>query len=232
MNIKSITTLVSLLCLVLITNAQFQLKVNIPGIKYEDNYSFDASVEMDMEFYSKKGSLRSTIPYETYYSEDYKYICVHIKRGSSYQTLFDFPNNNCLILLGDGNNLQANAAVMKDKKERTLNKLPLTKTDKTKVILGYTCNQYTFNVDKFYGEIWATSAINLPNDVGVLKASKMGKYYEDVPLEDFILEITSTTPNGLKTIMKTKAIHKNKKHKINIPSECSKAVNKIDYYDY
>jgi hypothetical protein len=128
--------------------------------------------------------------------------------------------------------MQASSAVMKDNEGRNLNKLPLTKTAQTKDILGYKCIQYTFKSDRFSGEIWATNQIELPNDVGILKASKMGKYFEDTPVEGFILEITSIARNGLKTVMKTTEIHKNKKYAITLPNEVGKAINKIDYYDY
>lgn len=213
--------------------SQIQLNLSIKGIKYEDKYEFDAGLDMEMVFYSKKGAHRMTIPYESYYSNNLNYLCIKILRKNTvYQTLFDFPNNNCIIILGEGSNMQASSAVMKDNEGRDLNKLPLTKTTQTKEILGYKCVKYTFQSDKFDGEIWATNQIELPNDVGILKASKMGKYFEDTPVEGFILEITSITRNGLKTVMKTTEIHKNKNYSITLPNDVGSAINKIDYYDY
>lgn len=233
MKTNPIILLLLLICSMYTAQAQMDLSKKVPGINYESNYKFDAEMEMEMEFYSKKGSHQMTIPYKSYYSNDYQNICIKILRGNSvYQTLFDMPNNNCLILLGEGENMQGSAAVMKDNEGRELRELPLTKTNKTKTILNYSCTLYTFNTEKISGEIWATESINLPNDVGVLKASKMGKYFENVPVEGFILEITSITEKGKKTVMKTTALHKNKTHEVTIPEEFGVALNKIDYYDY
>lgn len=233
MKTKFITTLAVLTFFCISLNAQLDLSKKIPGIKYESSYNFDSEIEMEMDFFKKNGKHQMTIPYKSYFSNDYNYICIKILRGSTvYQTLFDLPNNNCLILLGEGKSLQGSAAVMKDNEGRELRELPLTKTNKTKEILGYECTLYTFNTSKINGEIWTTTAIDFPNDVGVLKASKMGIYYEKVPVDGFVLEITSTTTRGKKTVMKTTAIHKNKAHNINLPNEMGVAINKIDYYNY
>lgn len=213
--------------------AQLDLSKKIPGIKYEENYEFDSSIEITMDFYSKKGAHQMTIPYASYFTNDYNHFCIKILRGNSvYQTLFDMPNNNCLILLGEGENVQGSAAVMKDNTDRILKELPLIKTTKSKEVLGYNCNLYTYSTEKINGEIWATTELDLPNDVGVLKASKMGKFYEKIPVDGFILEIISTTKKGKKTVMKTTAFHKEKSHKISIPKDFGVAINKIDYYDY
>lgn len=229
---------ISLITLILLTFSsqlfsQIQLQANVPGIKYEKQYEFDAEIGMDMIFYNKKGAHRMTIPYVSNYSNDKNYICIKILRKNSvYQTLFDFPNNNCLILLGEGESMNATSAVMKDNEGRDLRTLPLTRTEKKKDILGYHCHQFTFNTDRFHGEIWVTKDLDLPNDVGLLKASKMGKFYEDIPVDGFVLEITSITPKGLKTEMKTTSINPDKKHTVTLPAEVGPAINKIDYYDY
>lgn len=233
MKTKIILIATILICSFSAVKAQIDLSKKIPGIKYEANYKFDAEIEMEMDFFKKNGDHQMTIPYKSYYSNNYQYICIKILRGSTvYQTLFDLPNNNCLILLGEGKSMQGSAAVMKDNEGRELRELPLTKTDQTKTILGYKCTLYTFNTPKINGEIWATSALKMPNDVGVLKASKMGIYFEKVPVDGFVLEITSTTAKGKKTVMKTTAVHNNKTHEIDIPKDLGVAINKIDYYNY
>lgn len=216
-----------------VAHAQLDLSKKIKDINYENNYKFDAEIEMEMDFFKKNGNHQMTIPYKSYYTNNYNYICIKILRGSTvYQTLFDFPNNNCLIILGEGNQIMGSAAVMKDNEGRELKELQLNKTDKTKDILGYNCTLYTYNTSKINGEIWATTAIDLPNDVGVLKASKMGKFYEKVPVDGFVMEIISITTKGKKTVMRTTAMHKEKTYEVNIPEDFGVAVNKIDYYDY
>lgn len=228
-----IATLMLLTCISFTSQAQIDLSKKIPGIKYEKRYSFTTGINMEIEFYNKKGKLQTSIPYTSYYTPDYQYICIrHQQRNTVYQTLFDLPNNNCLIILGEGDQMMGSAAVMKDNKGRSLKELPLVKTDETKKILGYLCTRYTFDVKEFSGEMWATNEIKLPNDVGILKASKTGKYYEKIPFNEFVMEITSTTPKEKKTVMKTTAFFDAKPYTINIPEEFGAAINKIDYYDY
>ena len=233
MNRKMITSLLLLLCFSFTSKAQIDLSKKIPGIKYEKSYHFTSGIDMEIEFYNKKGNLQTTIPYTSYYTPDYQYICIRHQQGNTvYQTLFDLPNNNCLIILGDGDQMMGSAAVMKDKEGRELKELPLVKTDETKEIAGYVCTRYTFDVKEFSGEMWTTTEVKLPNDVGILKASKTGKYYEKIPIDEFVMEITSVTPKGKKTVMKTTALSDKKPYDIKIPDEFGTAINKIDYYDY
>lgn len=222
-----------LLCISFSTKAQIDLSKKIPGIKYEKSYHFNTGIEMEIEFYHKNGNLQTTIPYTSYYTPNYQNICIRHQQGNTvYQTLFDMPNNNCLIILGEGNQMMGSASVMKDNEGRQLKELPLNKTNETKTIAGQLCNRYTFDTPEFSGELWATTSVDLPNDVGIFKASKTGKYYEKLPITDFVMEITSTTPKGKKTVMKTKTFFDKKSYTINIPDEFGVAINKIDYFDY
>ena len=230
---KITTTLLVLLSFTIFVKAQIDLSKKIPGIKFEKNYHFTAGIDMEIDFFDKKGKLRTTIPYSSYYTSDYQYICIKHQQGNTiYQTLFDLPNNNCLIILGEGDQIMGSSSVMKDNEGRILKELPLSKTDETKEICGKPCTKYTFEVEEFKGELWATLEIKLPNDVGIFKVSKTGKYYEKLPINDFVMEITSITPKGKKTTMKTKALFDNRAYNITIPDEFGAAINKIDYYDY
>lgn len=216
-----------------ITKAQIDLSKKIPGIKYESTYTFDAAIDMQIDFYNPKGNLQESIPYFSHYTNNYQYINIKHRRGNTvYQTIFDMPNHNCLIILGEGDQVMGSAALMKDNDGRTLKKLELTKTDEVKTIADKTSTKYTFDVPEFKGEMWITTQVNLPNDVGILKASKMGKYYQQISAEGFVMEITSITPKGRKTLMKTLAFHSSKSLKVTIPEEFGRAINKIDYYEY
>lgn len=218
---------------VTMVKAQLDLSKKISRIKYERHYVFDNQLSMEIDFYNKKGVLRSTLPYTSYFTDDFKYIDIKLQHGSTpYQTLFDFPNNNCLIILGEGKQISGSAAVMKDNTGRKLKELPLTKTSETKKIHGQTCTKYTFHVPEFKGEMWITTQVPLLNDVGVLKASKMGKYYQKIAAKGFVLEITSITPRGKKTVMRTTSLKKAASYTVKIPDDFGTSINKIDYYAY
>lgn len=233
MNAKTITLILVFLVCAFSGNAQIDLSKKIPGIKYESSYQFTAAIEMEIDFYSSKGKLQETIPYFSHYTPDFQYIDIKHRRGNTvYQTLFDIPNNNCLIVLGEGNDAMGSASVMKSNEGRTLKTLSLTETSETKAIAGKTCKKYTFDVPEFSGEMWITSQVNLPNDVGILKASKMGKYYQILSVQGFVMEITSLTPKNRKAVMKTLALKPSETLKVSIPEEFGRAINKIDYYDY
>lgn len=213
--------------------AQIDLSKKIPGIKYEKQYQFDNLLEMEIDFYNKNGKLEMTIPYISHFTDDYQYINIKHQRGNTvYQTLFDMPNNNCLIILGEGKQIMGSASVMKDNKNRSLKELPMTKTDESKKILGQTCTRYTFDVPEFKGEMWVSTQVPLLNDVGVLKASKMGKYYQKIQAKGFVMEITSLTPKGKETVMRTTSLKQAKNYEVNIPDEFGAAINKVDYYEY
>ncbi|MBN2262017.1 MAG: hypothetical protein JW735_03830 [Prolixibacteraceae bacterium] len=213
--------------------AQIDLSKKIPGIKYQSSYTFDAVIEMQIDFYSPKGKLQESIPYYGHYTNDYQYINIKHKRGNTvYQTLFDIPNNNCLIILGEGEQVMGSASVMKDNSGRTLKELNLLKTNEEKSIAGKNSTKYTFDVPEFKGEMWITQQVKLPNDVGILKASKMGKYYQQLSVDGFVMEITSITPKGRKTVMKTLGFNSSKPLTVTIPEEFGRAINKIDYYEY
>lgn len=213
--------------------AQIDLSKKIPGIKYQSQYTFDAVIDMQIDFYSPKGKLQESIPYYGHYTNDYKHINIKHKRGNTvYQTLFDLPNNNCLIVLGEGNQVMGSASVMKDNSGRTLKKLNLIITNEVKIIAGKTATKYTFDVPEFQGEMWITQQVKLPNDVGILKASKMGKYYQQLSVDGFVMEITSLTPKGRKTVMKTLGFNSKKSLSLTIPEDFGRAINKIDFYEY
>ncbi len=225
-------TLITIVVTASALTAQISLGKISPNIKYEGNYSFSASIDMEIDFYNRNGSLQNTLPYNSYYTPDYQHICIkHRNRSTVYQTIFDIPNNSCLIVLGEGKDMSGSAANMKDNSGRELRELPLVKTDQTKNIAGYNCTLYTFDVPEFKGEFWASNEIKLPNDVGIFKASKMAKYYQNVPVQGFILEITSTTPRGRKTVMKTLKLHNSSDYSVNIPENFGMAINKVDYYE-
>jgi hypothetical protein len=231
---KRISCILGMLLFISMTSeAQIDLSKKIPGIKYEKKYHFDNQIEMEIDFYTKKGSLQMTIPYTSHFTDDYQYINIKHQRGNTvYQTIFDMPNNNCLIILGEGKQVMGSAAVMKDNEGRKLTELPMTKSDETKKILGQTCTLYTFDAPEFSGEMWVTTQVPLLNDVGILKASKMGKYYQKIQAKGFVMEITSVTPNGKKTVMRTTSLKQAKNYDVSIPDDFGAAINKIDYYEY
>lgn len=227
-------TICLLTLLSLNTSAQLDVSKHIPGIKYESSYTFDTCTEMEIDFYNKKGKLQMTIPYWAFYHSDFQIINIKHQRGNTvYQTIFDLPNNNALIVLGDEKEVMGSASVLKDNDGRELKTLELKPTDETKTILGFTCQKFTFDAPEFYGEFWITNEVkDLPNDVGILKASKMGKYYPKISAEGFVMEITSFTPKGKQTVMRTTGLKIPRKSHLEIPEDFGVAINKIDYYAY
>jgi hypothetical protein len=230
---KTYTLLALAMLAIISVHAQVKLNPTNQRIQYDNSYHFSAGIEMEIEFYDRKGKLEQTIPYFSYYSDDFSHIAIRHERGRTiYQTIFDLPNNNCLILLGEGENLNGSAAVMKDNQGTELKVLKLENTGISKPILGYSCTQYTFEVKEFTGEMWLTDEIDLPNDVGIFKASKTAKYYQTLSERGFVMEITSTTPKGRTTVMRTTAMHPSLSYTVNIPDPFGHSLNKIDYYNY
>jgi hypothetical protein len=231
MKTTSITLLALLIFMGLSLKAQLDLSKKIPGIQYESTYRFSAGIDMEMDFYNRKGKHDMTIPYFSFYNNDFSHFVIkHVRKGSVYQVLFDMPNNNCLILMGEGENRYGSAAVMKDRNGQQLKVLELKSTGETKTICGFNAKRYTFEAAEFNGEMWLTNELDLPNDVGVLKASKTGAYYQVLSEEGFVMEITSFTRKGKKTVMKTTAIRSELDHTVDIPEPMGKAINKLDYY--
>lgn len=213
--------------------SQTDLNKGKSGDIYQSQYRFTASISMEMSFYDKKGALREIIPYESIYTSDFRQFSLINKRGNAvYQSLFDIPRNYCLIIVGQGDQLMGSLALMKDNSSKLMKTLTLIPTEETKTIAGLLCSKFTFNVAEFSGEMWLSEEIDLSNEVGVFKVSKTSKYYQQLSAKGFVMEITSVTPKGKKTVITTTALEPSKETVIRIPDTFGTSLNTIDYYDY
>lgn len=222
--------LISLSLLSKITSGQNEME---KGEKLQQIFHFSASISMEANFYDKNEKLIQTTPFETFISHDFQQSCIRQLRSKTmYETIFDQAANKCYILIREGENSMGSVAEMKDRSVKRPKTLPLEATGGRKQVAGFECSQFRFETDEFSGELWITQELDWPNEAGVFKVSKMGKYYQQINPQGFILEITTITPKGKKTRITTNEVKPAAGNTIKLPEELGKAINKVDYDEY
>lgn len=222
--------LISLSLLSKISSGQHELE---KGEKLQQIFHFSAAIAMEANFYDKNEKLIQTTPFETLFSHDFQQSCIRQLRGKTmYETIFDQAANKCYILIREGENSMGSVAEMKDRSAKKPKILPLEATGERKQVAGFECSKFRFATDEFSGELWITQALDWPNEAGVFKVSKMGKYYQQIDVQGFILEISTITPKGKKTRITTYEVKPVAGNTIKLPEGLGRAINKVDYDEY
>lgn len=219
-----------------VSNAQLQLKA--PGVKWDENYSFDKCNEFRMEFYAKNHELMRTMQYKTYYqsnSDNFLVKLVDDGRGHVMQTVFDKKNAIAIQIIEGGGSTEPfyNAGAYKYPEESALKKLELIPTDETKEILGFSCKKYTYTYKKIFGEVWITDQVDLSNDFGIFRAAKMSALHNTLSVGGFVMEMTSEDTKGGKTVMKTASLKNNEPYQVDLKGvKMNTAINKANYFSF
>jgi GLPGLI family protein len=222
-----------LLAIVSLTlNAQ---KLTVPGVKWEENYSFDHCNKFKVDFYDKNKKLMRSMDYQTYYQssgKDFNVMLVDDGRGNGTETIFDIKNEVAIQIYKSKNvPYMHNAGKFKYPEGSEIKKLELVPTSETKEILGYTCKKYTYTYKKIFGEAWITDQITLSNDYGMFRAAKMAALHNTLSVGGFVMEMTTEDAKGGKTVMRTVSLMNNEKYtKSTKGVEMGTAINKTNYY--
>jgi membrane-bound inhibitor of C-type lysozyme len=212
------------------------LPLSMPGVKWDEAYTFDKSNGFKMEIYAKNNELMRTVQYKTYYQsagENFDVKLVTDRRGSGSETVIDKKNEVAIQVIGSGGGATPyyNAGGYKYPAEKDLKKLELVPANETKEILGYSCRKYTYTYKKIFGEVWITEQVSLPNDVGVFRACKMAALHNTVSVPGFVMEMTTEDSGGGRTLMTTVSLQEAGNYTIDFRGvEMNSAINKVNYY--
>lgn len=208
-------------------------QLTTPGVKWDENYSFDKLNVFKVEFYAKNNELMRTMNCTSYYqSTGDNYVVKMGSDGNAIETVIDKKNEIAIQIFGSGSSYPSyNAGRYKYPSAEELKKLEIIPTSETKQILGYTCKKYTYTYKKIFGEVWITDQVTLPNDVGVFRAAKMAAKHNTLSVAGFVMEMTTEDAGGGKTLMKTISLSDAKKYTLSfIGVNMSTAINKVNYY--
>jgi hypothetical protein len=142
------------------------------NVAYEDDYSFDGYIQMEITSYKKNGKLDDQVVYDNYVHKTKADYAMVFKDGSDKSTIiFDTKNSAMLILTeSDGEKTgfattidpEAMAEMAEDyeeEEEATLDPYNIKKTGKKKNILGYSCDEYLMEDEYSEVHMWVSEKL-------------------------------------------------------------------------
>jgi hypothetical protein len=227
--------LLFLVVVLIIQTVNAQLKV--PGVKWDETYTFDKCNVLKVEAYAKGNELMRTFDYKTYYQsngENFSIVVTNPKGKDRSETLIDKKHEVAIQIYKSGDTyMMSNAGGYKMPAEADLKKLDLVSTNETKQIAGYNCKKYTYTYKKIFGEVWITDEVKLSNDYGIFRAAKMAAIHNTLSVGGFVMEMTTEDAKGGKTLMKTISLSNNESYTADFKKvEMTTAINKVNYFTF
>jgi len=213
--------------------------INIGGLlggkvtsKYNESYSFNNRIYMQMEVYDKKDV--SKMDYYIYFSDNepnagFESKMIATSEDGNQVTMlssfvFDGPNK-CFLIMTDMGTMKM--GIISEVPDETTTqgqpaeeapKATITKTGNTKIIAGYKCDEYLYkdNESKDYGKLWVTKDLRLKGDKRTYSKAGLSPFYGNPQLEDgTILAMESyNEKNELEMKSETKEVNFNFPHTI------------------
>jgi hypothetical protein len=227
--------IIALFALGLCSYAGAQLKM--PGVNWEGEYSFDRNNKFEVEFFDKKGKLRQKMNYEIFFQSNGRNFDILLKTGKperDTETIMDLENEVAVQIFGPGTpEPMYNATKFKYPSEKDMKMMEIVPASETKKILGKNCKRYTYTYKKISGEAWITTEVDLSNDYGIFRASKMSSLHNTLSVNGFVMELTSVDAKGAKTVMKTVSLLNREKHHVSLKDvNMGTSINKANYFSF
>lgn len=190
----------------------------------KDKYAFDHQVDMTIESFDKKGKSEGKQTMEMFFSDTEAHLGVKaIAEGVSSVSIIDMTNYQMIMLMDMGASKMAMAidfdpSKYADDVETTEDATPpsFRKTGRTKVILGYKCDEYVMEDETNTFEFWVTGEeqLDIFKAFGAMGASGKGAGGGISSVGDYprgmTMEFTSTEKkNGEKSVMQVTKIQRN-----------------------
>jgi hypothetical protein len=202
--------------------------------KYNESYSFNNRIYMQMEAYNKKDVTK--MDYYIYFSDTNPSAGFEMKIigtsesgeqvGMLTSSVFDAENKVFLILSDLGTVKMGiisevpDESTLQNQSTENINKPTITKTGNSKVIAGYKCDEYLYKdpESKEHGILWVTKDLKLRTDNRTFSKAGLPAYYGDPDLEGgIILAMESyNEKNELQMKSETKEINMNYNHTISV----------------
>jgi hypothetical protein len=206
-------------------------------LKHNDEYSFTSRLYMVIENYHKKETMR--VDLNMYFSANTPSVGMETKsltdeKGTTTpiaSSMVMDGENKCMIILTDlsGTKMGIISAIPDENAQQTktdgkpvhkITPSDFKKTGNTKVIAGYTCDEYSYTdvESKTTGKVWFTKDANLKIDKRGWQKTGMGAYYGYSGFEGGIVLASEAYDEKGNLTMKaeTKEINPNFSHSISI----------------
>lgn len=199
------------------------------NVEYEDVYHFDAYIQMELTTYKKNGNLDDQVVYDNYvHKEDADYAMEFKDKDARSTIVFDTKNSAMLILTeNDGEKtgfattidteaLMEYAEDYEEEEEVDPDSYRPIKTGKTKVILGYSCDEYMVEEDGTEVHMWVSEKLGKE-----VRKEWMGNqqtfgtmFVHAHAMNGMVLEYDVVDADGRKSVMQVTKIDLDHSHKV------------------
>ena len=140
------------------------------NVDYEENYSFDAFIQMEVSEYNKNQKLKDKMMYDSYINKEaVDYAMVFTDKDTKSTIIFD-TKNSAMLILSDSDGEKTGFAMgidpedLADKVEEQVEESGVDsyapyKTGKTKDILGYSCDEYLVEDESSEAHMWVSEKL-------------------------------------------------------------------------
>ena len=200
------------------------------NVDYEEEYHFNAYIQMEITTYKKNGKLDDQVVYDNYlHKEDADYAMVFKDKGDKSTIIFDTKNSAMLILAeSDGEKTgfattidpEAMADLVADYEEEEevdMDSYKPVKTGKTKQILGYSCDEYLVEDEESEVHMWVSEKLGKEvRKEWMSNQQTFGSMFTHAyALNGMVLEYDVMDKDGSKSVMQVQQIDMNHSHNVN-----------------
>ena len=200
------------------------------NVDYEEEYHFNAYIQMEITTYKKNGKLDDQVVYDNYlHKEDADYAMVFKDKGDKSTIIFDTKNSAMLILAeSDGEKtgfattidpeaMADLAADYEEEEEVDMDSYKPMKTGKTKQILGYSCNEYLVEDEESEVHMWVSEKLGKEmRKEWMSNQQTFGSMFTHAyALNGMVLEYEVMDKDGGKSVMQVQKIDMNHPHSVN-----------------
>ena len=211
--------------------------------KYNESYSFNKRIYMQMEMHDKKDVTMAD--YYIYFSGSGQDAGFEMKMITSSEngeqveittsSVFDAENRSFLILTDMGMMKMGiisevpDESTVQDRDNSKEQTATITATGNTRMIAGYKCSEYLYTdpESEAHGSLWITKDLKLQADKRTFSKAGLPFYYNDPQLEDgIILAMDAYNEKNVLTMKtETKEINLNYDHTISVSGFSLRQVN-------
>jgi len=200
------------------------------NVDYEEEYHFNAYIQMEITTYKKNGKLDDQVVYDNYlHKEDADYAMVFKDKGDKSTIIFDTKNSAMLILAeSDGEKTgfatsidpEAIADLAEDyvdEEEVDMDAYKPMKTGKTKTILGYSCDEYLVEDEESEVHMWVSQKLGKEmRKEWMSNQQTFGAMFSHAyGMNGMVLEYDVLDKDGSKSVMQVQKIDMNHSHNVN-----------------
>lgn len=217
------------------TNKAVMNAMGLTGnVEHEEVYHFDAYIQMEITTYKKNGNLDDQVIYDNYlHKEDADYAMVFKEkedRGDKSTIIFDTKNSAMLILTdSDGEKSgfattidpEAMADLAEDNEDEEQEEVDMDsykpiKTGKTKLILGYNCDEYLVEDEETEVHMWVSEKLGkeIRKEWMSNQQTFGAMFVHAYAMNGMVLEYDVIDKDGGKSVMQVQKIDMNHSHKV------------------